>query len=350
MGLRLHGQELFGIRGRDWKAYGACRREFWVDKAFDYWRERGFPHYELTPSDVKQEYRVLLEQSVAPLSTSGVAGSTTGLRLANFFQPQMWSVRVSRYLSPHDVFNSDRLLRAAIERSWRIWPDRFGANPATLRRILKTFPGAASVSNFRPTVARAVVTHFSPDRGTIVDFSAGYGGRLLGALSSKRRYIGIEPCLPQVKGLRRLHDSLSQFHANGNAEILKGCAEDLMPLLPRHCADLIFSSPPYFNWEKYSEDSSQSYIRYGTYEEWQKEFLERILVESARILRKSGRLVLNVSGGRRKPDASDVKALCHRLRMRFVRSIPLLITRVPYLHPRDELPHKSEVLLVFKLQ
>src|SRR5262249_43379772 len=157
---------------------------------------------------------------------------------------QMWSVRVSRYLSPYDVFKSDALLRAAIRRSWSIWPDRCGANAATLRRILKTFPGTASVSNFRPTVARSVISHFSSEKSTVIDFSAGYGGRLLGALSINRRYIGIEPCSAQVAGLRRMVDALRPFRSPGNAEILQGCAEDLMSELPRGCADLVFSSPP----------------------------------------------------------------------------------------------------------
>src|SRR4051812_33431499 len=115
------------MRGREWQAFGPRGRAMLVEHAFGYWRERGFPHYVLTQAEVKREYRSLAIQAVSPLSKRGIAGSTTGLRLANFFQPQMWSVRVSRYLSPYDVFKSDLMLRAAIERSWSIWPDRFGA-------------------------------------------------------------------------------------------------------------------------------------------------------------------------------------------------------------------------------
>ena len=67
----------------------------------------------------------------------------------------MWSVRVSRYRSPMDVFLDDDLLLAALKRAWKVWPDRFGANASSLRRMLKTFPGTASVSNFRPTLLEA---------------------------------------------------------------------------------------------------------------------------------------------------------------------------------------------------
>jgi 16S rRNA G966 N2-methylase RsmD len=342
------GSEILEIRGREWQCSGSRRRAKLVEGAFQYWRARGFPHYVLNQQEVKREYINLAAQPVAPIAGEGIAGSNTGLRLANFFQPQMWSVRVSRYMSPADVFKDDKMLRAAIERSWSVWPDRFGANAATMRRMLKTFPGAASVSNFRPTVARSVVEHFSPEGGTVVDFSAGYGGRLLGALSRRRRYIGIEPCRAQVKGLKRMTERLIELDLAGSAEILTGCAEDLMRQLPRCSAELVFSSPPYFNWEKYASDASQSFIRHATYEAWRDGFLEPVMQESARVLRGSGRLVVNVSGGRRMPDAEDVKSICERVGLRHLGCIPLLISRVPYMHPRNDQPHKRESLLVFE--
>jgi len=183
-----------------------------------------------------------------------------------------------------------------------------------------------------------------------VDFSAGYGGRLLGALSRRRTYIGIEPCFAQVAGLTQMFDSLKGLHPTGHAEIVQGCAEDVMPLLARGCAGLVFSSPPYFDWEKYSTETSQSFIRHATYEEWKNGFLQPILLQSARVLRKGGYLVLNISTGRRKPDASDVRVIGHSAGLRYLKCIPLLISRVPYLHPRNDLPHKREALLVFGKQ
>jgi hypothetical protein len=337
--------EILHLRGRDWLAASEPRKTRLAERAFRYWRQRGFPHYALTPVEVDREYHNLACRPVASLDDDGIAGSNTGLRLANFYQPQMWSVRVSRYLSPNDVFLSDQLLRAAIRRSWALWPDRFGANPATLRRMLKTFPGAASVSNFRPTVAQAVFDRFSSPNDTVVDFSAGYGGRLLGALARKRRYIGIEPCAAQVAGLRQMMEHLE---AAGSAEILAGCAEDVMTQLPSGCAALVFSSPPYFNWEKYSLDASQSFVRHATFEAWKAGFLEPVLLQSERVLRPGGHVVLNISGGRRKPDAGDVKVISQAVGLVYQGCLPLLISRVPYLHPRNHHPQKREVLLIFR--
>jgi hypothetical protein len=341
------GDRVLSVRGREWQSFGQKKRFGFVESAFQYWRLKGFPHYVLGHQEIGREYRNLSAQPIASMSQTGIGGSITGLRLANFFQPHMWSVRVSRYLSPDDVFQSDKLLRAAIHRSWTIWPDRFGANPATLRRILKTYPGAASVSNFRPTVARAVLHHFSKDSDTIVDFSAGYGGRLLGALSMKRSYIGIEPCAAQVAGLKSMLRSLKEHGAKGSAEVVPGCAEDVMRLLPGEGVDLVFSSPPYFNWERYSDEASQSFIRYSSYHDWKGGFLEPVIRQSFRVLKSGGKFVVNISGKRRRPDANDVRTICSAVGFQYLGCVPLLISRVPYLHPRNHEPHKHESILVF---
>jgi SAM-dependent methyltransferase len=336
------------LRGRDWQAFHNPKRARLVERAFRFWRKTGFPHYALGPKEILREYTNLFHQPISALNPAGVGGSNTALRLANFFQPHMWSVRVSRYLSPDDVFQSDELLPAAIRRSWSIWPDRFGANPATLRRILKTFPNVASVSNFRPTVSRTIINHFSRDDGTVLDFSAGYGGRLLGALSLRRNYIGIEPCPAQVQGLNAMLQRLSENGVAGAGEILPGCAEDVMPSLPAAWVDLVFSSPPYFNWEKYSHDESQSFIRFASYADWKQGFLEPVIRHSHRVLRAKGKFVVNVSTERRLPSIPEVKAIASQVGFRYLHTIPLLIARVPYLHPRGDRPHKQEALLAFE--
>lgn len=248
-----------------------------------------------------------------------------------------------------EVFKDDRLLPKAIERSWRIWPDRFGANPSTLRRMLKTYPGAASVSNFRPTLARAIIDRFSPAEGTVVDFAAGYGGRLVGCLTLDRRYVGIEPCKEQVDGLRETIRVLMDVRPTGaDAEIRQGCAEEVLPCLPDRFADLVFSSPPYYDWERYSQEPTQSFVRYPSYTLWLKGFLGCVIRESRRILKRGGRLILNLPRRNRLPTQNDVEQLAAAQGLRRADTLPMLLARVPYLHPRRAGPFKSELLLIFE--
>jgi tRNA1(Val) A37 N6-methylase TrmN6 len=340
--------DVLQVRGRDWMKLGEKRRQLLIGLAFEYWRKQGFPYYRLSESEIVREFRNVQAQPAA-VDPAGVRGSNVGLRLANFFQPQMWSVRVSRYRSPMDVFLDNDLLPLAIRRAWSVWPDRFGANAATLRRMLKTFPSTASVSNFRPTVARAVFAAYSSAGDTVVDFAAGYGGRLLGALSLDRHYVGIEPCKGQVAGLRRTVQTLSGLKLSSpSAEVVAGCAEESLKLLPRAQARLVFSSPPYYDWEKYSTEANQSFVRYSSYSEWVNSFLEPVIRLSHRALHRNGYLVMNISGRARRPKAEEVISIAATVGFRYRATIPLLLARVPYLHPRSAGPKKQELLLVME--
>lgn len=337
------------VRGQDWLRLSHARRRFLLKKAFAYWREAGFPYYDLSRAEVAREFARLTRQDTRQVfRPGGLLGSVIGLRLANRFQPQMWSVRVSRYRSPMDVFEDDELLTAALERAWTVWPDRFGANASCLRRMLKTFPGTACVSNFRPTLARAVIDRYSSRGDTLLDFAAGYGGRLVGSLTLARHYIGIEPSPRQVSGLRRMIEWLEKSRPpESAATILQGCAEDVLPSIPTRSISLVFSSPPYHDWERYGRDATQSYVRYEAYADWLDGFLWPVITHSHRVLRRGGLLIMNVSGGRRRPSVENVVDMARDGGFRLSARKPMLLARVPYLHPRRGGPYKPEALLIF---
>lgn len=321
-----------------------------VEKTFRFWRAEGFPHYRLSNRQVRLEFsRILNLDCQRMFSRGGIRSPNAGLRLANAYQPYMWRARVSRYLSPMDIFNDDALLRKAIIRSLTIWPSRFGANASCLRRILKSFTSAASVSNYRPAVAKAIISKYSRAKSVVVDFSAGYGGRLLGALALDREYVGIEVNKSQVLGYRRMRRAIiAAGFELPNSHFVQGRAEKTLTTIPARTADLVYSSPPFFNWERYSTSREQSYKRYENYEQWRSEFLTPIITESARILSTRGYLILNVTGGNRLPTPHDVQSVAQRLGFTLVQSHRMIFPKVPYLHPRDGNPTKEERLLVFQ--
>ena len=63
----------------------------------------------------------------------------------------------------------------------------------------------------------------------------------------------------------------------GSAEVMSGCAEDLLPLLPGRAYDAILSSPPYFNTEEYESSTQQSCHRYASYTDWREGFLRPVV-------------------------------------------------------------------------
>jgi DNA modification methylase len=163
-----------------------------------------------------------------------------------------------------------------------------------------------------------------------------------------RHYIGIEPHISQVKGGNTLLSSLSRIaKLAGSYKLLRGCAEDVMPCLESASFKLVFSSPPYFNQERYSADPSQSYIRFPRYAQWREGFLKRIITESARLLSSGGFLVINAANVNGYPIADD----CYEFAAKVLaprHSLALRLARKPYLRTSNNNQFKYEPLLVFQ--
>jgi hypothetical protein len=340
----------FDLTGAQWAKLNTRQKDRYVMRAFRYWRQRGFPYYRLSIPEMTAELNALTSIDARQvIRRDQIHGSHAAIRLANYFHPQMWAVRVSRYMSPMDCFKDDKCLIAAIQRAFRIWPERHAANASCLRRMLKSFSNCAAVSNFRPSVARALIQKFSGDGETVVDFAAGYGGRLIGSLSLARHYVGMEPCSAQVRGLRRCINIVGSLRVTpGTAEIHEACAEDRMPKIRSKSTGLVFSSPPYFDWEKYSRQGTQSFMRYKTYSQWQQRFLCPVIRESYRILAKGGYLAINTpNGNSRLSILDDVRDAARKAGFKPYRTFKLRLSKVPYLYPRDG-KCKWEIIAVFR--
>jgi hypothetical protein len=281
-------------------------------------------------------------------TNKGLAASTAGLRLANSFHPEMWSVRCKQAHSPSERFYCDIALRRVLRRALTIWPDRYSVNPTNSRSMLRTFSKTTRVSNFRPVIAKSVIERYSRDGESVLDFSSGYSGRLLGCMTLDRSYLGIDPSRTQVRNSRKLLATVRRFMSlSGKYAIESGCAEDLLPSLRRSSFHLIFSSPPYFNLERYSKESTQSYIRYPRYGLWKERFLERLLFASARLLRDDGYLVINVANSGGYPIADDCLKIGSQI-LQHVSTHSILLARKPYLRSNLDDRYKTEPLFVFQ--
>jgi hypothetical protein len=333
-----------------WRGLSARAQERWVERAVQYWREKGFPHFKLSSAEIGNEFsRLCRVDPEFVIRGRELRACTTGLRLANYFQPHMCRIRANRYRNPWDVFLDDDALRDCIRKTLFYCRDRppLGAN--SLRRSLQTFTNTSSVWNFKPAVARALYQMFSHDGDVVVDFCAGFGGRLLAALSLRRQYLGIEPSLRTLRGLMRMLRTLTRMGlARGRARLWHGSAEDVLPDLPRRSASLVFTSPPYFDRERYSWDGRQSFRRYATYELWRKEFLRSVIAESARILVRRGKLVLNVADRGTYPIAQDAFAFATG-ELKHIETYQMRMPVRPY-QRRNGTIYRHEPVFVFERQ
>jgi len=172
--------------------------------------------------------------------------------------------------------------------------------------------------NFPPMTAKYLYERFTQHISDktdlrIYDPSSGWGGRILGAMSvrdtSHILYVGTDPNpdnffddgtskYSMVADFynKKTTRSNSFFSDTNEYEVYQLGSEEIRndPDFQRHRGkvDLIFTSPPYFNREAYSEDGNQSYKKYGsTYESWRDGFLRPTLETCAEWL-KSGRYLL----------------------------------------------------------
>ena len=109
--------------------------------------------------------------------------------------------------------------------------------------IFQLYYGA--VNQFPPTIAKYVYTKYAPKHG-ILDFSAGWGGRCLAALSLDIPYYGFD----SNKKLKPYYEKMVDMY-NPNAKIVMNYIPSEKADFSKYNYDLIFTSPPYFMIEKY---------------------------------------------------------------------------------------------------
>jgi len=173
--------------------------------------------------------------------------------------------------------------------------------------------------NFPPFTAKYLYERFTEhlidqDRIVIYDPSAGWGGRILGAMSVKDdrkiHYVGTDPnpdnhfpehntsryeCLAGFFNSCTIRSNTVFSHCN-TYDVYNACSEEIDKeegfQQYKGQVDLVFTSPPYFNREAYSEDPRQSYKRYGSsYESWKRGYL-RPTLEICYNWMKSGAYIL----------------------------------------------------------
>ena len=178
----------------------SCRADF------EHYRREGFPVYSLKRDEKRQELLDLLVADHAGIidAKGRIKQTMHGLALAWHYQPLAWTVRCGNRKTPIELFNETSLFLKAIERRTKLGN---AFSDSGLRKILRSFSSTQSVSNFRPTAAAAIYHRLLPEEGGVVwDMSAGFGGRLLGALACDRveRYIGTDPSTYAMDGLREM--------------------------------------------------------------------------------------------------------------------------------------------------
>lgn len=282
-------ENIFINRGK-WKSFSESEMLSYVKSVFDYYRKNGFPYFKNDIEFRKKEFNTLVGydfKRVIDKENKIIKQSMHGLSLAWSYMPHSWEVKCGNMKTPFEVFFNDEEFIKVINKRIKMG-DNISDNG--IRKMLKIFTGTQSVSNFRPTAAAAIYSLFCNEGDTVWDMSCGYGGRLLGATLAKVNYIGTDPATPTYNGLIELSNDFSK---DIKVELNKLGSEDYKP--KNNSLDFAFTSPPYFNWEKYTNEETQSYLKYKTKEEWINGYLKKTFINCFNGLKDNKIMAINIA-------------------------------------------------------
>ena len=281
-----------------WSHFDETEMENYIDEVFKYYRSSGFPYFPTNDAFRENEIRKLTSYDyhrVIDSENKTIKQSMHGLSLAWSFMPHSWGVVCGRKKTPLMIFGNDVDLRGVIRKRIKMG-DNMSDNG--LRKMMKLYTGTQSVSNFRPTAAAAIYDTFCPKGGTVWDLSSGYGGRLLGAHLANVKYIGTDPCKKTYDGLISIAEYMGI-----DATIHKLGSEVFVP--EANSLDFAFTSPPYFDWEEYSYEETQSFVKFRTLDEWTEGFILQSFKNAFIGLKAGAKMAINAANTRNAKDIEE---------------------------------------------
>lgn len=211
--------------------------------------------------------------------------------------------------------------------------------------------------NFPPLTAKFLyekyTEHFK-DQSVIRiwDPSAGWGGRILGAMSVRDdrniHYIGTDPNTDHTilldNGQKSTkYEDLARFFnertyrgqglfPHQNTYEIHQCGSEVFEC-EEESIDMVFTSPPYFAKEAYSEDDAQSYKKFDQYQAWVDGFLQPTLENAYKYLKNDRYLLWNIAdakfGNEMLPLEGDSIRICKELGFEYVTTLKMALAQMP---------------------
>jgi hypothetical protein len=214
--------------------------------------------------------------------------------ITDYFQerPRMAARRKDRDESPLEWWQR----RGNVER---LVNDLLYQNP---RRLLAydlregLFPKVGECTQFKVTLVKSVIEKLQGTR--MLDFSAGWGDRLIGAIGtpSIKRYVAADPNLDLKPGHDEIIATLAPSRTSDFTVIYKPFQEAEIP--NGQTFDLIFTSPPYFDFEIYTNLPGQSVLDFPKFEGWLVQFLLYSIRKAWNVLDDGGHMCIHITDTR----------------------------------------------------
>ena len=223
--------------------------------------------------------------------------NNVGNKSSNYFQQKnRWSVDGTVSPGPLRTWKNEKFMYTLLGSLFTLKVPKVGKSELRAAISLRKY----ICSQFKPNVAKAIYDRYKCKN--VLDFSMGWGDRLAGFYASDygELYVGIDP-RTENHPIYKQQTEFYEIHHGRFFEVEKKCefickpAEDTDLSKYEGMMDIVFTSPPYFNVERYSYDDTQSWVRYKDIDSWNELFLHKAIDNVWKCLRKGGILMVNIS-------------------------------------------------------
>lgn len=340
-----------------WESADEAGKENIVNDVFDIYRSVNIiPITYFTLEGCKQELKNISTKSHSVEQGRISVGNTAGQNFSRFWFPNMQEAytRNDKMVSMRARFYNDARLKRAISFCYKYRDEaEKSVLPANIRRALDLVSGG-TIANFKSMNARAVFEYICPTMwGNVLDFSSGYGGRMIGSMTSNMRYnyTGIDPNTKTHKGLVALGELMNELGLGSGYEMHNIPSEQFVPQAGYY--DAAFSSPPYFNLETYTDEATQCMNSCNNLDEWFTNYAEPTIKMLHTALAKDALYAVNIADYKDGKEEFKIvdrwKDVSQQIGFKYIEQIDMLLNVRPGVgNNKHENAYKSEGIYLFK--
>lgn len=245
--------------------------------------------------DIKKDFLALkVFNSKKKLGKNFIFKSNSGVKVCNYFTNFRYKLRVNGKNSVEEQLMNNEKIPIIVNKIIKIG-DTNDINLWDFITISYMTAGGQRLGQFMPIVAKAIYEHYCPENNAnLLDISAGFGGRLIGAVSSKYNYnyTGVDP---STEAINSLGEMVNFLNVRNRVRLIHLPFENTDNELKDNYYDLCFTSPPYFKKEIYSDEETQSCNRYDDIESWKNGFLKKSFEIAYKKLKKGKFMLINIA-------------------------------------------------------
>lgn len=235
----------------------------------------------ITPKEALEDYEKLRKLECGSINVKSLVGSKA---TDYFFFKHRLKTKAKGRKSFYEWLKGNPLKPPYEKRLYKFKREEGRTHAVALYTVFILYYG--SIAAFKPIIARDLFCKYQPR--TILDFSAGWGGRCLAAMSLDINYIGFDTNTNLKKAYADMiktypHDCKVQIHFQDSSKVDYS----------KYTYDFVFTSPPYFKKTNPTE-GYENMPQYTSRDDFNERFFFPVLQNTMKNLSAGGHYALNI--------------------------------------------------------